>query len=210
MNFKTKKLSEELRLFISSMKGSWRITLLTALFICGLIIGSFVIKNNNGVFSEQLNAIIEAAIANRINSDIFKSFIEVFLVNTVFLIITFSLGLCAVGIPAICFIPVIKGFSTGITGAYIYLNYSIKGVCYCLFVLFPAQILMSAILIIACNEGFYMSADIFDTLNKGSVKEKNLAGLYLTRFALLLLLSFFTSILDVFLSRLFSSVFVLF
>ncbi len=210
MKYKINSLSRDLGQTIISMKSSWRIILLSSFFLCGLIIGAYVVKNNNSLLSNQLSDIISSAIKNKSNSDFLKTFTETFITDSVFLIISFILGLCAVGIPLISLIPFIKGFGIGITGAYVYSVYSIKGVCYCLFVFFPAQVLISAILIFACNESFYMSEDIFSTLNSGSIKEKNLVRLYLTRFGLLLLFTCFTALLDALLSTVFSSVFSLF
>lgn len=210
MNYKRNNLSKEAGQILLSLKDSWRIVLLTSIFICGLIIGAYAIKSNNSLLGEQLNEIIKSAITKKESAVFIKNFLDSFVINTVFLMLSFSLGLCAIGAPAICLIPLIKGFGIGITGAYIYLNYSIKGVCYCLFVFFPAQILISAILIFACNEGFYMSEDLFSTVSKGIVKEKNLVRLYLTRFMLLLIFSLITSVIDASLSKVFSSIFTLF
>lgn len=210
MNFKSNNLSKDFGQFFLSIKDSWRIILLTSLFICGLIIGAYAIKSNNSLFSEQINEVVKSAIIKKGSSVFIKNLIDSFFTSLAFLTITFGLGLCAVGIPAITLIPLIKGFGIGITGAYIYLNYSIKGVCYCLFVFFPAQILISSILIFACNESFYMSEDMFSTVRNGSIKEKNLAGLYLTRFALLLGFSLITALIDASLAKIFSSVFALF
>lgn len=208
MRYKSISVNKRISDFILSLKESWRLVLLVSVFICGLIIGAFAVKNNDSLLSSQLEEIIKTSIIKKNDLTFLKSFIDSLISDLMFLIITFSLGLCAIGIPAISVIPLIKGFSLGITGAYIYLNYSVKGVCYCLLVLFPAQIISAAILIFACNESFYMSADLFSTINnKSIIKDKNLVRLYLTRFGLLSILMILTSLFDALLSKLFSSIF---
>ena len=208
MKYKSISFNRQLSNYLLSLRDSWRIILLLCMFISGLIIGSFSIKNNDALMFEQLEEIIKSAIIKKESISFLNSFTDTLITNMLFLIVAFALGLCAVGIPAISLIPMIKGFSMGITGAYIYLNYSVKGVCYCLTVLFPAQIIISSILIFACNESFYMSADLFSTLNNRNVlKEKNLIGKYLTRFALLSVFIIISSLIDASLTKLFSSFF---
>ncbi len=209
MKFKSISLNRQLSQYILTLKESWRIVLLLCLFICGLIIGSYAIKCNDSLLYSQLDEILKESIIKRNSMKFFNTFLDSFITDAVFLVITFAAGLCAIGIPAISIMPLIKGFSVGITGAYIYSAYSVKGVCYCLFVFFPAQIISSAILIFACNESFYMSADLFSTLNNNSLKEKNLVRLYLTRFGLFLLFSAVIALTDAFIYRVFSSVFAI-
>ena len=207
MKYKSIKLNKQLDSFLLIIKESRRIVFLLCLFICGLIIGSFAVKNNDSLLSGQLEEIIKSAILKKEGMSFINAFCDSLITDFVFLLLAFSLGLCAIGIPVISVLPLIKGFSVGITGSFIYSEYSVKGVCYCLLVFFPAQILMSAILIIACNEGFYMSADLFSTLNNSASNEKNLIRMYLTRFGVLLLFTIAVSLLDGALTRLFSSFF---
>ena len=207
MKYKSIRLNGQIDGFINTLNESRRIVILLCLFICGLIIGSFSVKNNDSLLSAQLEDIIMSAILKKQSITYLNAFFDSLIINLVFLISAFALGLCAIGIPAIALLPLIKGFSMGITGAYIYSNYSVKGVCYCLLILFPAQIIMSAVLIIACNEGFYMSADLFSTLNNSISKEKNLIRMYLTRFGVLFVFTVAASLIDAALTRLFSSLF---
>lgn len=211
MKYKVNTLNKTISQTLVSLKESWRIILLLSLFICGLIIGSFVVKNNDSIMSNQLESIIKSGITTKNNSQFWEVFFNSITVNLVFLISAFSLGLCAIGIPFISLIPLIKGFGLGISGAYIYSNYSVKGVCYCLLILFPAQIISSALLIYACNESYYMSGDLFFSLNNSlNLKEKNPVRLYLTRFLLLALFIALSAGFDAVLSSLFSSFFSLF
>ena len=210
MKYKELRINSSLRNAVLSMRDSWRIALLTSLLICGLMIGAFVIKNNNGIFSEQLVEIIKESISRKKDSGFLSLLIDSFIPNLMYMILCFSFGLCAVGIPAISVLPLIKGFSIGIISSYIYSCYSVKGVCYCLIILFPAQIISSALLIYAGNEGYYMSSELFTAVSKMSnTSENNSFRLYIVRFLILLAFSLIASLFDALLSILFSRFFLL-
>jgi len=211
MFYKRITVNNNLKEKIISMKDSWRICLLLTLFITGLIIGSFVIKNNNSLLINQIEQIVKNSVTEKSSSSFIKNFFDFLLPNTVYLILSFTFGFCAVGIPLISLLPLIKGFGMGIIGAYIYQAFAIKGVCYCLLIFFPAQIISSAVLIYACNEGFYMASELFNALRiKQISKEKDFIRVYLTRFVILLSFLLIASFTDSLLSSIFSGFFVLF
>jgi len=211
MKYRNQSFNSSLKSMILSMKDSWRIALLTSLFICGLIISSFVIKNGNSLLSGQLNEIIKASILKRNSSGFLMLFLDSFTPSELYLVLCFTFGLCAVGVPLISVLPFIKGFSVGLIGSYIYSVYAVKGVCYCLLIYFPAQIISSALLIYACNEGYYMATDIFSLIQEKPVtSENNAFRLYITRFLILTAFCIAAALCDSLISVLFTRFFNLF
>jgi hypothetical protein len=211
MKYRQLSINNYMKSVILSMKESWRITLLTSLFICGLIISAFVIKNSDSILSVQINEIIKASITRRSSAGFLMLFLDSFAPILFYFVMCFTFGLCAVGVPLISFLPVIKGFGVGLISSYIYSTFSVRGVCYCLLIYFPAQIISSALLVYACNEGYYMAADIFSLLRENAdISEKNAFKLYVTRFLLLTGFGVLTALLDCLLSLGFTRFFRLF
>lgn len=196
---------------IYGLKDSWRITLLTALFVSGLIVGAAIVKSSDTVLMQQISAIIQSYIEKRATQSFLILFVNSIIPIILFLYLSFSSGLCAIGMPLIAAIPVIKGLGTGIIGAYLYSVCEIDGVCYCLLLYFPASIISTAILIFACNESFFMSTDLFTILkDKHYSAPENIFRLYITRYCILVAFTLLCSIFDAFLVSSFSGLFKLF
>ena len=96
MKYKSISVNRLVSHYILSLKDSWRVILLVSLFICGLIIGSFAVKNNNSLLSSQLEEIIKSAIIKKGEMTFLQSFADSFITNGLFLILIFIFGLCRI------------------------------------------------------------------------------------------------------------------
>lgn len=55
------------------------------------------------------------------------NFINSLAVNAAFMLAVFVFGLCAVGLPLICVLPVIRGVGIGMLSGYLYSNFALRG-----------------------------------------------------------------------------------
>lgn len=200
--------SSSLRSFLESLKTSWKLTLFTALFVFGLVIGSAILKSNDSTIATQLASIIESYILKRTSQGYLILFLNSLIPMLIYLYIAFAAGLCAVGIPIVIIEPIIKGLGVGIIAGYLYSTFELQGVGYCLLIIFPAAILSTATLIFACNESFLMSVDIIKILkDKQYSARENIFKLYLTRYSVLTIFVVFIALLDTFFIKAFSGLF---
>ncbi len=121
---------EERKIEIGKIFNEYKSIIYTALFYSfGLFIGTYFYKISA---TEALNALLKPE-----NQSILNSFISDFCVYfSLYLIIVF-LGFCLIGYPIINIIPTVIGIVTGIRTAYLFVNYSAKGVGYSLVMIVP-------------------------------------------------------------------------
>lgn len=95
----------------------------------GLFVGSYLYKISNNDTINELLKLKEESIITLFTQNFCIYF-------SIFLIIVF-LGFCIIGYPFINIIPTVIGISTGIKIAYLYLNYSAKGIGYSILMVVP-------------------------------------------------------------------------
>ena len=150
--------------------------------VFGILIGAMCYRT---IESHQLTQII-AEIFSLLNSGEFK-LIYIFLLklDAICLLVSFFIGTSFIG-SAISFIPpLIKCLYIGYLGGYLYNEFELKGVLFCLILLYPCFSITTTALLFASNENAYMSRYIYDCLS-GKNKTDNVSiKLYLLRYILL-------------------------
>ena len=178
------------------------------LFTVGTLIGSFslyfsidksdsVILLLNQYFSENKSLSIMALFS--------RNLISAF----IYLGIMYISGLCAIGLPFICIIPVIKGIAIGTIISYQYVYNGLKGFLYTLIIiLIPAALLM-AVFNLAYIEGMYMSLAVSNGIFNGKPRETKYSLSFMTftkRFLIFSVGIVIISILEAIVSSVFSSI----
>lgn len=178
------------------------------LFTVGTLIGSFslyfsidksdsVILLLNQYFSENKSLSIMALFS--------RNLISAF----IYLGIMYISGLCAIGLPFIGIIPVIKGIAIGAIISYQYVYNGLKGFLYTLIIiLIPAALLM-AVFNLAYIEGMYMSLAVSNGIFNGKPRETKYSLSFMTftkRFLIFSVGIVIISILEAIVSSVFSSI----
>lgn len=178
------------------------------LFTVGTLIGSFslyfsidksdsVILLLNQYFSENKSLSIMALFS--------RNLISAF----IYLGIMYISGLCAIGLPFIGIIPVIKGIAIGTIISYQYVYNGLKGFLYTLIIiLIPAALLM-AVFNLAYIEGMYMSLAVSNGIFNGKPRETKYSLSFMTftkRFLIFSVGIVIISILEAIVSSVFSSI----
>jgi len=126
---------------------------------------------------------------------LFKSadFTQIFLfflqADLIFLVISFFIGTSYIG-SVISALPIIlKCIFIGYQSGYLYNEYELKGVLFCLVLLFPCYVITTASLIYACDESIYMSKYLFSAITNKNTANDISVRLYLLRYLILFIIS---------------------
>ncbi len=136
------------------------------------------------ITTEVLNAFTLFQCSNWLK--IFLYFIEC---DLIFMLIAFFVGTSFLG-SLISSLPLIlKSMLIGYQGTAIYNEYALKGVLFCLVLLYPCYVITTTALIYACDESNYMSKSIYNlAINQNTANGINVK-LYLVRYLILTVIS---------------------
>ena len=191
-------------------KTRWRIFLIGAFFISGLISGSLIVGGYSETSETALDVVISGFIDVRTGQSILTTFYNSLVSTVPLLIITFILGLCAIGVPFIPFISVFRGLGLGISMGYLYAFQGLKGIGYCALIIIPPAIVSSIAIILACKEALRFSSIIFMSMTSKGNKTGKIPDMkkYCLRFCVFLFLLIAAVIIDACFSSAFSRFFV--
>lgn len=127
--------------------------------------------------------------------------------NSIFIMFSMILGVCAVGRNFLSIIPFVKGLGIGAACACMYSAYAFKGVIYSALIIFLPALLELIAIILACSESFLMSKEILLLItqkeNENTVPDMRL---YVLRYAVIMLITVFSGIMYALMMRIFSAV----
>ncbi len=160
--------------------------LLTVVSIAALLCGSLIYR----FFPDQtVNSVINE------NVNLFQSggFTAIFLtlikLDLAFIIASFFLGTSFIGATVSFIPPALKCILIGYIGSYFYNEFELKGVLFCLLLLYPYFVITTASLIFASNENIYMSNYTFGMLRNKSTADDISIRLYLIRYLILIVIN---------------------
>ncbi len=145
-------------------KLDYQSALLFTLFICGLILGIVFIKNCDDDFKDVALKCLRNYISVKAESGFLQCFLGTLTILLLCVFFNLLFGLCAVGIPLIWLIPVCFGAFCGCGVSCFFINYGLKGLCYCALVNVPCYAITAATLIKCCCESTKMSINILNSI----------------------------------------------
>ena len=135
----SKKLNKENREKFSFNFEEYKSIIYTALFYSfGLFIGAYFYKISS---TEALDSLLKPE-----GQSVISLFISNFCIYFSLFVLVVFLGFCLIGYPIINIIPTVIGIVTGIKSAYLYINFSEKGIGYSLVMLVPYVALLLTVL----------------------------------------------------------------
>ena len=136
------------------------------------------------------------------------NFINSLAVNAAFMLAVFVFGLCAVGLPLICILPIIRGVGIGMLSGYLYSNFALRGLGYCVLVIYPGLIPAIFALLLACSAGINSSYEMLLSLSSGKAQRgEGSIKIYCMRFLIICILIVRAAVTDAAASRLFCKLF---
>ena len=159
--------------------------ILLLISIISIIIGCFIYKYNNQYTFESLNNFISM---NKTYSFL-STFFYLIRFDLCFLILVFFIGTSFVGKFFVSIPIVLKSLIIGYISSYIYNEFKINGIMFCLIILYPYLAITISTLIFAANEGIYMCNSISNIINHKNTANDISIKLYFMRYAILLLIN---------------------
>lgn len=193
---------------LTTIKKNGRILVMLAVFAVGMIIGAVFIKRGDGLVSESISDMFTAYIKTKSEQSLSMNFINSLAVNASFMLAAFVFGLCAVGLPFVCSLPLIKGVGIGMLSGYLYAKFALKGLGYCVLVIYPGLIPAIFALLLACSVGINSSYEMLLSLSstKAQRGERSIK-IYCIRFLIICVPVIIAAVLDASASRMFCRLF---
>lgn len=150
---------------VSSLISDWKFLLPIAFSLAGLAVGACVAKGEGDMYKFFSNYINQFLIENSTLPPI-STFVIYLLIPTVFAVILFFCGLSIYGGLISNAIPFFYSLIIGTVTYYLYNNYTLKGLAYCVIIIFPYAVLSLFSLILITGECINMSQLLTKNLNK--------------------------------------------
>ncbi len=150
--------------------------------IFGILIGVICYRITD---NSQLTQVITENFTVLNSGDFESVFIYLLKLDLIYFLISFFIGTSFIGAVLSFIPPTLKCLYIGYLGGYLYNEFELKGVLFCLLLLYPCFAITTTSLLFASNENIYMSQYIYNCLNGKSTTDNISIRLYLLRYVLL-------------------------
>lgn len=183
--------------------------ILFSLFLCGVIIGAFLIKNCDDEIKNALSALLRSFFSAKAENGFITCFSGTLVFLLVFIFTAFLFGLCAVGTPLVWLVPMAFG---GICSCYVALmlvNFGLKGLLFCIMVDLLPYAITAATLVRCCCESMRISVGLFTCLwGNSALKGRNLFKDYALNYLILCIPVVVGALISCFCFRIFQGLFI--
>lgn len=114
--------------------------------------------------------------------DVFTVFFQA---DLIYLLIAFFIGTSFAGAILSPLPIILKCILIGYQSGYLYNEYELNGVLFCLVLLYPCYVITTSALVFACDESIYMSKYLFNTITNKNTANDISVKLYLLRYFIL-------------------------
>mgnify|MGYP003289293490 CR=1 FL=1 len=185
-----------------------KIYLLVLLFTAGILIGSLFVSSSTGLSISNLNNIISAYVRAKTEQGILQNFIMSASVNMVLSVLSVFLGFSLIGYPFVAWLPFLKGMGVGAFSGYMYLNYKMTGLAYCVILIYPGAIVSALAYILSCCDSFEYSKNAYDkSIRAKGQFERDETRIFLFRQFIYILVCLCSSFIESLFSAVFSGLF---
>ena len=173
-----------------------------SILIFGIISGSIflvVLKGsdkNNAIM--QIKNFVSNVSKNKINNG--QAIKSSLIINYIFISLIWGLGLSIIGVVFNIFLTYIKGFIVGFSVSSIFIAYSYKGIPLALLYIFPQTIINVLLVCLVTIYSIMFSFNLLEIIVKKRVKKGDrMFKKYFVIFVIAIILSFFSSLMEVYL-----------
>lgn len=150
---------------VNDVFANWKIALPTIISVIGMVAGSYTAKGEGWTYS-FIGRYIKLFLTEKTDVNFLSDIIIMFLIPASFAIILFFCGLSVFGGFIANAVPFLYSFIIGVTSYYFYLNYTLKGLAYCVILIFPYAVLSLFSLILMTGECINMSEYLVNKTNR--------------------------------------------
>lgn len=152
-----------------------------ALFLLGLVIGAAASRSFDRETFDKLDLLFVTNLDARREMSAFGIFLSCFVSYFIFVFCVFLAGLSVWGFAGVPLLSAFKGFTVGLSSAFIFSLYRLSGIGFYILVILPGTVLFLFILIRYSAHGFRLSIRYMRLSMFGAEKEPELS-LYIRRF----------------------------
>ena len=116
-------------------------TLFAALFMMGLIVGALSSRGFDKALFERLDFLFVTNVEARLGMSAFAIFTSCFVSYFIFILLLFLFALSVWGFIAVPLLSVVKGFSVGLSSAFIFAAYQMSGIGFYILAILPGVVL---------------------------------------------------------------------
>lgn len=131
--------------------------LIASLFLMGLIVGAVCSRSFDKALFERLDFLFVTNVEARLQMSAFGIFCSCFVSYFVFIFLLFLFALSVWGFAAAPVLSVIKGFSVGLSSAFIFALYHMSGIGFYILVILPGTVLFLFALVRYSQESIQLS-----------------------------------------------------
>jgi len=186
---------------------NWKIVLPVIFSVAGLVTGCEMSKGEGGLYL-KISEYFSQYVMNQPITMLVPYFLRCLVIPSVFVALLFFFGMSAYGGVFTNVFPFLYGFFTGTVSYYMYSTYTLKGLAYCVIMIFPYAVLSLIAIILCTTESINMSELILRSISKSnkfvdySFKQYYLA--YAKNYSIILLAAAVKIILDYLFGALFN------
>ena len=183
--------------------------ILFSLFLCGVVLGAFLIKNCDDDIKNALSTLLSNYIYAKTECGFFGCFSGVVVFLIIFILFAFLFGLCAVGIPLVWLVPIIFGIICSGYVSLMLINYGLKGLLYCIMVDLLPYAITTATLVKCCCESTKISVNLFGCIaGDNTLKGNNLFKEYIINYLILCIPVILGALISTFCFKIFQGLFI--
>lgn len=149
----------------TEIMSNWKLFLPIIFTFAGIISGCFGGKGEGKLFL-KITDYFTTVILTRDITSIGSEFLIYLIFPAVFLIVIFFLGLSVFGAVITNVMPLIYGYIIGCISFFLYNEYTLKGLGYCIIMIFPYGTLCLLAIVLCCRESINMSEYIMKSISK--------------------------------------------
>ena len=150
-------------------------TVLAVLFVLGLVIGAASSKSFDKEVLDRLDLLFVTNLDSRMGMSVVDIFIACFVSYFLFILCVFLAAASVWGFAAIPLLAALKGFTVGVSTAFIFSLYKLPGIGFYILVVLPGTVLFLFTYIRYSTESFRMSLRYFKLSVFGADREPGLA-----------------------------------
>ena len=182
---------------------------LFSLFLCGIFLGAFVIKNCDIEIKNAITTLFKNYISAKSESGFLGCFSSITVYLIVFIILAFLFGLCAVGTPFVWLVPAVFGVVCSCHVSLMLINYGFKGLFYCVMVDLLPYAITTATLLKCCCESTKLSVNLFCCIaGDNALRGKNLFKEYAINYLILCIPVIIGALISTFCFKIFQGLFI--
>ncbi len=155
----------------------------TCVSIISILIGCMVYRYKSIL---EISDVCNNLLLNISNESYLEIVFTLLKFDLIYYFIIFFIGTSIIGIPLSFFPIMLKSIFIGYLSSFMYCEFELKGILFCLVLLYPFFVITTTSLIYASTESVYMSRYIYNTLTNKNTADNISIRLYLIRYLFLI------------------------